>query len=236
MTTWVAPATAVNGGLTAAQLNATRDNLTFLKGALDIISGSTSADTGNTMLLDITRASASDTSFKTHVAADGYNRFVIAANGDMTWGSGAATGDTTLKRSTVGTLRTDGILSLYNTYTSNTLTSTQAGDGNMRFAMLGDGTMRWGDGTSAYDTVLYRGAANTLQTDDSLTLNGIVTLNMNNGLSLNGNGFIVLTEITEPTAPATNLARLFCVDNGSGKTSLRVRFATGATATLATEP
>jgi hypothetical protein len=39
-----------------------------------------------------------------------------------------------------------------------------------------------------------------------------------------------------PNAPASNRARLFCIDNGSGKTSLRVRFATGAVQTIATEP
>jgi hypothetical protein len=39
-----------------------------------------------------------------------------------------------------------------------------------------------------------------------------------------------------PDAPASNRARVFLIDNGSGKTSLRVRFATGAVQTIATEP
>ena len=45
-----------------------------------------------------------------------------------------------------------------------------------------------------------------------------------------------LTEVTEPAAGPTNTARLFTVDNGVGKTSLRVRFPTGATQTISTEP
>lgn len=49
-------------------------------------------------------------------------------------------------------------------------------------------------------------------------------------------GAIPFTEITEPDAPAANGARLYVVDNGAGKTSLRVRFASGATQTIATEP
>lgn len=48
--------------------------------------------------------------------------------------------------------------------------------------------------------------------------------------------YIEFAEVTEPAAGPTNRARLFAVDNGLGKTSLRVRFATGATQTLSTEP
>lgn len=43
-------------------------------------------------------------------------------------------------------------------------------------------------------------------------------------------------EMTAPAAPAANRARLFCQDNGSGKSRLCVRFPTGATQVLATEP
>jgi len=40
----------------------------------------------------------------------------------------------------------------------------------------------------------------------------------------------------DPAAPAANKARLFLRDNGSGKTQLCVRFATGAVVVLATQP
>jgi hypothetical protein len=43
-------------------------------------------------------------------------------------------------------------------------------------------------------------------------------------------------EVVVPSAPPSDHARMFVVDNGSGKTSLRVRFATGAVQTIATEP
>jgi hypothetical protein len=39
-----------------------------------------------------------------------------------------------------------------------------------------------------------------------------------------------------PSAPDSNRARLYLVDNGSGKTSLRVIFASGAAQTIATQP
>lgn len=42
------------------------------------------------------------------------------------------------------------------------------GDVNNRYQIAPDGQVSWGDGTAALDTNLYRSAANTLKTDDSL--------------------------------------------------------------------
>lgn len=47
---------------------------------------------------------------------------------------------------------------------------------------------------------------------------------------------ILMTEQTEPAAPAANQGVLFLVDNGSGKTALKIRFATGASQQIAIEP
>jgi hypothetical protein len=49
-------------------------------------------------------------------------------------------------------------------------------------------------------------------------------------------GYIEMVESSEPAAPATNKARLFVRDNGSGKTQVCVRFPTGAIQVIATEP
>lgn len=48
-------------------------------------------------------------------------------------------------------------------------------------------------------------------------------------------GFIQYTEMTAPGVGAANTARLYAVDNGSGKTQLAVIFATGSPIVLATE-
>ena len=48
--------------------------------------------------------------------------------------------------------------------------------------------------------------------------------------------FMEWDEMASPSAPASNKARLFCKDNGSGKTQLCALFPTGATQVLATEP
>jgi hypothetical protein len=48
-------------------------------------------------------------------------------------------------------------------------------------------------------------------------------------------GHLQLHEIDEPAAPAGGQARLFLRDNGSGKTQLCIRFASGASQVLAGE-
>jgi len=49
-------------------------------------------------------------------------------------------------------------------------------------------------------------------------------------------GRMEFNEMTPPAAGAANTAKLFAQDNGSGKTQLAVRFASGAIQVLATEP
>jgi hypothetical protein len=49
-------------------------------------------------------------------------------------------------------------------------------------------------------------------------------------------GGLQSTEISDPAAPAANAGKIYFRDNGSGKTQLVVRFATGAVQVIATEP
>lgn len=51
-----------------------------------------------------------------------------------------------------------------------------------------------------------------------------------------GGGVFEFTEISDPAAPASDKARLYIKDNGSGKTQLVVVFPTGAVQVIATEP
>ena len=52
-------------------------------------------------------AATSTEAFTVKLDAEGTERIIITADGKMTWGSGAATGDTTLYRSAANTLKTD---------------------------------------------------------------------------------------------------------------------------------
>lgn len=52
-----------------------------------------------------------------------------------------------------------------------------------------------------------------------------------------GSQFIELDELSaDPAAPAANKARIYAKDNGSGKTIVYARFATGAIQAIATQP
>lgn len=51
-----------------------------------------------------------------------------------------------------------------------------------------------------------------------------------------GGPIIHMSEIADPGAGAANTGRIYVRDNGSGKTQLAVRFATGSVQVLATEP
>lgn len=49
-------------------------------------------------------------------------------------------------------------------------------------------------------------------------------------------GLLELSEISDPAAPAANNTRLYCRDNGSGKTQIVAVFPTGVVQVIATEP
>jgi hypothetical protein len=89
----------------------------------------------------------------------------------------------------------------------------RSGEANPRFAMLEDGTHYIGPGSSGFDTIIRR--------DDAAVVGS--------------NGGFQLMEYEPPAGPADS-CRLFLKDNGSGKTQLWAKFATGASQLLATQP
>lgn len=108
MAAWVAPITWTNGAVTASQMNAeVRDHATWLKGALDVVTNSTTADSGTSTYLSITRATAT-TAFRSLVTGDSVNRFTIDAAGALSWGSGSGAVDATLERIAAATLQLSG--------------------------------------------------------------------------------------------------------------------------------
>lgn len=174
MSTWSTPITFSSGTiLTAAQLNAEiRDHANFLKSALDILTGSTTADTGTTTYLKIARPNASDFSFRSFVGAEANDRLYISAGGQIATGAG---------------------------------------------------------GASAVDTFFERTTAAAWRVTSDIKARAIY-------LDVGSGSFLELTENATISAGATNTARLYAIDNGAGKTSLRVVFPTGAAQTISTEP
>jgi hypothetical protein len=68
-------------------------------------------------------------------------------------------------------------------------------DANARWFSQTDGKLWWGPGTAAVDTNLYRSAANTLATDDSLTVGG--------NLTVTGTGRVLTAYKTSDTSRAS---------------------------------
>ncbi|MBK8093061.1 MAG: hypothetical protein IPK32_14000 [Verrucomicrobiaceae bacterium] len=84
--------------------------------------------------------------------------------------------------------------------------------------------VQWSSTVNYYDAAdlsLERAAAN---------VSGVKGLNSTTGAA------IEICEMTAPSAPPANGARLYVEDNGSGKTRLMVRFASGASQQIAIEP
>ena len=82
------------------------------------------------------------------------------------------------------------------------------------------------------DTALFRGAAGQVDVTNG-TAATYRDLKLRNLLNTE---YHQMTEMTAPSAPATNSLRIYAEDNGSGKTRLMALFATGAAQQLAIEP
>lgn len=133
------------------------------------------------------------------------------------------------------------------TATGLAVTGTMSATGNITLGTTtGNPFMQNSAGTAASpsfsfysnaDLGMYRSAADTL----AWATGGTKRLELSStGLAVTGalsaTSFFETTEIAAPAAGAANTARIFAVDNGSGKTILKVQFATGAAQTIATEP
>lgn len=108
MSVWATPITWANGAITATQMNSLRDNLNFLKGALDLLTASTTADTGTLMRLGIIRGAVGNVALSAAVSGDANDRFALNADGRHEWGSGSAVRDTWLFRTSEGELSLGG--------------------------------------------------------------------------------------------------------------------------------
>ena len=110
----------------------------------------------------------SDDILETLVTTDAQLRWFVRADGQMQWGDGTATQDTSLYRIAAGTLwlgtssqrgrlRAFGASSFDNAY--ETIVTT---DAQLRWLVQADGKMQWGDGTAVQDTTFARFAAGAI--------------------------------------------------------------------------
>lgn len=170
MSVWTTPITWANGAVTAATMNAeVRDHLAHLKGAMDLITAATTADTGTATFLRIIRAGVNDPVLQARITGDTVARFQLDADGDLRWGAGGASAlDAVLERESSVRLKLTGPALVVERASENAVFyGRYTGDANDRFYLTNSGQMRWGPGTAAVDTGLDRAAAGILRLPDS---------------------------------------------------------------------
>jgi hypothetical protein len=156
----------------------------------------------------VERALATDNAYRARLTGDANSRFIVNADGKALWGPGTASTDTNLYRSAVGTLTTDGVLTVGGELRpGNLIRSSRAnandsliegrvtGDSSARWFVDESGMTWWGSGSAVQDTNLYRSAANTLKTDDNL----IVGLGLTVSGSISANNLLIVSDWTSPT-------------------------------------
>lgn len=169
MSTWTTPVTWTNGAVSAATMNTeVRDHLNFLKGSLDLISNSTTADTGTAMFLRVVRGSATDQGLDVQITGDTQPRIRIAADRIAFGAGGASATDMTLQRESNVRMKVVGPAFVVERSSENAVfMGRYTGDANDRWYVTNSGQMRWGPGTTAVDTGLDRVQAGFLRLPDS---------------------------------------------------------------------
>ena len=176
MSTWTTPITWTSGQtVTAAQMNAeVRDHLNFLKGFADLITDSTTADTGTSTYLQITKANSIAPILYGEVSGDAHPMTKVTPS-YIAWGPGTATYDISLQRTTTRRLEIayDGVDSPQlgvetkdSPGAHNALFVWAASDTNPRVALGTDAShnprISFGAGTAVVDLHLTRDAAGRL--------------------------------------------------------------------------
>lgn len=123
------------------------------------------------------RASAGDNAIRTRVAGDSNSRFIINADGQVTWGSGSATGDVTIYRDSASILGIDDTVRWTRSAAGDDVVHARvSGDAGIRYLLEASGAMGWGAGSGfTMDTNLYRSSAGLLKTDGNFEAGGTVT-------------------------------------------------------------
>lgn len=108
-------------------------------------------------------------------------------------------------------------------------------EANDRFQIESGGALRWGiGGASATDTLLQRTGTGELEMLGTIRVNRIEAVGVTDAVNL-ANGYIEISERSDPAAAGNNALRLFARDNGAGKTQLAVRFSSGQAVAIATQ-
>jgi hypothetical protein len=165
----------------------------------------TSGATFNSSTL-VERALSTDNAYRARVTGDTNSRFVVDADGDMSWGPGNAVMDTNLYRLAANVLQTDdqlnvlGGMSIVRPASTNIALATSAtGDTFGRFAIDADGDMAWGPGNAGTDIDLVRSGAGALQITGDLTVNQLTASG-----DVTGGDLVLTSQVINSYTPTVN--------------------------------
>lgn len=233
MSTWTAPITWTNGAVTAGTMNTeVRDHLSFLKGALDLLTASTTADTGTATYIDVRRTNSTDQAFRSGVSGAANPEFQIDRNGKMGWGAGGGSGlDTFLARAAANVLELtgDSLFRVLRTGGSPVyFDGRQSGDASRRVTFTthssGGGEMQMGDGTTSSLARLYYDSGTSETVWSSLIASGDMRVHIDTAQS-----FVFATS----TTAATNFFSIF---NSAGAGTAILRWLNGTTVDATLNP
>lgn len=167
----------------------------------------------------VQRALTSDNAYRARVSGDTNSRFVVDADGEVSWGSGSATMDTNLYRLQANVLQTDdqfsslgGFVATRSGATSSALGTGVTGDTQPRLNVRADGQMQWGSGSGAADVTLSRSSAGILSVGGALNATDLGTtgdltvtddVTIGGDLSVSGIGEVLFRRKTGDTPRST---------------------------------
>lgn len=164
----------------------------------------------HTAPIQSTLAASSTVAHGVQVTADTFDRFQIQASGRLEWGSGSAARDVAVYREQADVLASDDSFRVYRpASTDGALTTRVVADTNSRLVIQANGLMNWGTGSAAGDTNLYRTAADTLRTDDSLQVGAALAVTGNATITGTASAAVSTATGITPAAGWTTTVEVF---------------------------
>jgi len=167
----------------------------------------------------------------------GYNSGASLTTNGAAVGVGASANPSGFGAVAVGfttTASANNAVAIGNAVTASAVGSFAMGNGS---AASADNALSLGSSSAASAaSAVALGVSSSAAHGSSLALGSSSATTTTNQVAIAARHIEALELAADPAAPATNAGRLYFRDNGSGKTQLCVRFATGAVQVIATEP